>query len=404
MFYSPLKYSIYRTVWIATLFSNIGTWAHTVTSSLLMTSLTTSSTIIALVQTASMLPMFLFAIPAGVMADLRNRKTIVICSHVLMSILAFSMAIVTLLGGMSDILLLSMTFLLNIGLAFNQPAWQALSSIMVPSTEIKQAAALNNLSFNLSRCIGPAIAGYYFSVLGPAFLFMLNGFSFLGVIAVFNAKVNISNQTNNKLTLTAFIQGFKESFGFFNQYPSLRFIAIKSFIYFVLASSIWATLPYIVIVYYHMTDKDYSILICAAGMGAVLNAYAIFYLRKYFNDAQLTTLSLLLSGMVMLFFVLFNSFYLYFLFMLIFGYSWSLSVSVFNGTLQAEFPLHIRSRLIGIYTVFFASGQAIGSYLSGQAIQTLGFKMALLNASCLTMLAGFSCLLFSLYSYRMQNA
>ena len=232
-------------------------------------------------------------------------------------------------------------------------------------------------------------------MLGPAFLFILNGFSFLGVIAVFHFKVQIKDQFNEKLQFGAIVKGFKESCRFFSDYPSLKFIVIKSFLYFVLASSLWATLPYIIIVYHHMTDKDYSILISAAGIGAVLNAYYIYYLRKHFDDSELTTLSMLLAGMVMLLFVIFNSFHLYFLFMLIFGFSWSLSVSVFNGILQAEFPIQIRSRLVGMYCVFVASGQAAGSYLSGQAIQALGFKTALLNASLLTLVTGFSYLLLS---------
>src|SRR5579862_9053976 len=118
MFYSPLKYSIYRAIWIATFFSNIGTWIHTVTSALLMTKLTSSSTLIALVQTSSMLPIFIFSIPAGVIADTYNRRTIVILAQVLMSFMAFSMAIITYMGGMTNVLLLCMTFILNIGLAF----------------------------------------------------------------------------------------------------------------------------------------------------------------------------------------------------------------------------------------------------------------------------------------------
>ncbi len=395
MFYSPLKHTVYRAVWIATFFSNMGTWAHTVTSSLLMTHLTTSSTLIALVQTSAMLPIFLFAIPGGVIADLYPRRSVVLYAQIGMSVLALTMAFLTYMGGMTDVLLLSMTFLLNIGLVFNQPAWQALSSTLIPSQEIKQAAALNNLSFNLSRCIGPAIAGFYFSRLGPAYLFLLNGLSFLGVIVVLYSKVEVEALIHEKLGFSAISKGFKESFQFFYEYPVLKFIVLKSFLYFVLASCLWATLPYIIIVYHHMSDKDLGILTSAAGIGAVLNAYSIYYLRKHFNDAQLTTISLLLAGLVMFFFVTTNSFPLYFLMMVIFGISWSLSVSVFNGIFQAEFPKQIRSRLIGMYCVFFALGQALGSYLSGQAIQWLGLNATLMNIALLTMLTGACYLLFS---------
>lgn len=389
MFYSPLKNSIYRAIWVATFFSNVGTWVHTVTGSLLMTKLTTSSTMIALVQTCTMLPLFIFSIPAGVIADLYNRKTIVICAQILMSLLAFCMAIVTYNGDMNAYLLLFTTFILNIGFAFNQPAWQALSSTLIPSSEIKQAAALNNLSFNLSRCIGPAIAGFYFSTLGPSFLFTLNGISFLGVIYAFLSKVKLSdNEKQSKISITDFVNGFKQALGFFQEFPSLKFIFLKSFLYFILASSLWATLPYIIIVYHHLSDKNLGVLTSAAGIGAVLNAYYIYQLRKFLTDAQLTTISLFLAAIVIFIFAQFYSFYLYFFFMLIFGFSWSLSVSVFNGILQSEFPKHTRSRLIGFYCVFFASAQALGSFLSGKAMQFFGLKPSLLFVSVATLLAG----------------
>lgn len=395
MFYSPLKNTIYRSIWIATFFSNIGTWVHTITSSLLMTKLTTSSTLIALVQTFAMLPLFIFAIPAGVIADLYNRKSIIIYAQILMSLLAFMMAIVTYAGFMSDILLLTMTFLLNIGLAFNQPAWQALSSTLIPHEDIKQAAALNNLSFNISRCIGPALAGFYFAKLGPAFLFALNGISFLGVIAVFRSKVKSDVKTGQRLGLKEIINGFKDALFFFREFPRLKFIIIKSFLYFILASCLWATLPYIIIVHYHMSDKDLGILTSAAGIGAVLNAYYIYQLRKFLADTQLTTLSLFLAGIVIFLFATMNSFQFYFLLMLAFGFSWSLSVSVFNGILQSEFPKHTRSRLIGIYCVFFASAQAIGSYVSGKSIQLLGLDVTLLNIALITLFTGFCYLLLN---------
>lgn len=388
MFYSPFKSDVYRSIWIATLFSNIGTWVHTVTSSLLMTKLTTSSTLIALVQTAAILPIFLFSIPAGIIADLYNRRTIVICAQIIMAILAFSMAILTYMGDMTDILLLVMTFILNIGLAFNQPAWQALSSTLIPQEEIKQAAALNNLSFNFARCIGPAIAGYYFASFGPSYLYILNAISFLGVIIAFYFKGTSDIAAKQSLSLNTFLIGFSESIQFFRQFSTLKFIVIKAFLYFLLASCLWALLPYIIVVYYHLLDKDLGVLMSAAGIGAMLNAFFLPYIRKYFNDSQLTTTALLLAGLIMLVFIHINSMYLWFILLLIFGGSWSLAVSVFNGVLQAEFPKHTRSRLIGMYCVFFALGQALGSYLSGKATQLWGVETTLFNIALITLFIG----------------
>jgi predicted MFS family arabinose efflux permease len=144
-----------------------------------------------------------------------------------------------------------------------------------------------------------------------------------------------------------------------------------------------------------MPDKDLGILTGAAGIGAVLNAYLIFYMRKYFTDMQMTTISIYLAGIVMFLFVVFSSLSLYFFLMLVFGFSWSLSVSVFNGILQSEFPKEIRSRLIGIYCVFFASAQAVGGFVAGKFIQLAGLNETLFYLAILTFLVGTCYVFFS---------
>ncbi len=388
-FYSPFKSAVYRFVWLAMFFSNVGTWAHTVTSSLVMTQLTTSSTLIALVQTFAMLPVFLFAIPAGVLADLYDRRNIIIGAQIIMSLLALLMACCVYVGYMSPALLLAMTFLLNIGFAFNQPAWQAFASTLIPTQDIKQAAALNNLSFNISRCIGPAIAGFYFSKLGPGPLFLLNSVSFVGVILMLKFKTisqpDLAKKVNFKQAATA----FKETFNFINEYPLLKNIILKSSTYFLLASCFWAALPYIIITYHHMGNSDLGLLISGAGIGAVLNALYLQKLRKKWSENSLTACALLFTGIVMLFFNMTNSLVNYFGLMIIFGVAWSLSISIFNGNLQADFPQHIRSRLIGLYYVFFALSQVIGSYVCGNLIQAFGLNLTMLVLSIISISMGF---------------
>ncbi|EKD72816.1 MAG: putative membrane protein [uncultured bacterium] len=378
MFYSPLKNSVFRAVWLVMFFSNVGTWAHTVTSSIFITTLTTSTILITLVQTASMLPIFLFSIPAGVLADFFDRKSIVIGAQIVMAIVAFSMAMITFADSMTPSLLIATTFLLNIGLAFNQPAWQATSSTLVPSHEIKQSAALNNLSFNVSRCIGPAIAGYYFSQLGPACLFILNGISFVVAIFVLNKKL-LPKENRTKVTFRQVRNGFLEGFFLYKKFPQIKFVFLKAIFYFLFASSIWALLPYIIIVYNKLPDTNLGLLTGMAGIGAILNAYSIYYLRKRLADHQLTTVTLFLSAIVIFFIGQVSSFSALALIMLLFGYSWSIAVSVFNGILQSEFPVDVRSRLIGMYCVCFAGSQALGGYLSGVLVHTFGLPHALIG-------------------------
>lgn len=397
MFYNPLKNSVFRAVWIVLLFSNIGAWSHSVTSAIFMTTLTSSSILISLVQAAATLPIFIFSIPGGVLADFYDRKRLVMFSRGLMAVVAFTMSGISYLGFMSANLLIFTIFLLNIGLAFNLPAWQSISSTLVPKSEIKQAAALNNLSFNLSRCIGPAIAGYYFSTLGPAFLFFLNGVSFLAVIFVFNNQIQTVS-SNKKVTADDLKIGLMESLKFYEKFPQLKSVFIKVFLYFLFSSVIWSLLPYIVVVVNKMSGKDLGILTTWAGMGAILSAYSIYYLRKVVSDNFMTTVAMILSAFAILFVGITKEFVLLSLIMLVFGYSWSIAVSVFNGIFQAEVPVHIRSRMIGIYFVVFYGAQAFSSYISGLLVHHMGLGILLYLSIVLLLISGiylFSQFIFS---------
>lgn len=376
MFYSPFLYSFYRTLWLVGFFSNIGSWIQTLTASVYITQLTNSSILIGLIQTCAVLPGFIFAIPSGVIADLYDRKFIILCAQIFMLLVAFTMAIISYYGYMNAWLLISTTFLLNAGLALNQPAWQANTTTLIPPTEIKKAAALNNLNYNFSRCIGPAIAGFLYSHLGPVWLFSLNSISFLGIIWVFVMRIPSNPQRRQKLTLNKFKIGFTEGFLLFKTFPTLKFIVSKSFLYFFLSSALWTLLPYIVIIHNKMSAASLGLLTTAAGIGALITPYAIHVLRQRFNDNQLTNVSLVLTSIALFCLAETASFSILFILMALFGYAWSLAISVFNGIIQAEFPENIRSRLIGTYYLFFAGSQALGSYLSAVLVHHLGLNDA----------------------------
>lgn len=393
MFYTPLKSKVFRYVWLVMFFSNIGTWAHAVTASILITHLTTSSIFISLIQTASVLPLFLFSVIAGVLADFYDRKFMIMSAQAIMASIAFIMALLCYLNLMTPYLLIIMTFLLNMGNAFNFPAWQAASSTLVPKEEIKQSAALNNLSFNLSRCIGPAIAGYFFSSLGAGFLFFLNGISFVSAILIFN-KMLPAKKNPSIIKVKHIYRGLIEILSIHQKIPEIKFIFLKSSIYFFCAASIWALLPYIVIVH---GAKDLGVLTGMAGLGAILNAYTIYYFRKTLSDSHLTTLALFLSSLVIIAVSYFSSFYSLAIIMLLFGYSWSIAISVFNGIFQAEFPLEIRARMIGLYWVFNAGSQAAGGYFSGVLVKYIGLSCGLMAI----FLIGFvAFIMYTIHSYK----
>lgn len=386
MFYAPFQSQLYRTIWLAIFVSNMGSWIHTVTTSILISQLTSSPQLIALVQAAAMLPIFLLAVPAGIIADLQDRKLIVFYAQIFMAIVALIMAICSFANLMTPWLLIVMTFLLNIGLCFNQPAWQAVSSTLVTKEHIKQAAVLNNLNFNISRCLGPAIGGCLYLSLGPKYLYLVNACSFILLIFIFKTRFHLTNVKLNPMSGQRIYQALKEGLGFFKAFPLLKFLSLKSFCYFLLSSCLWALLPYIVVTQNHMSGQELGLLTTSAGLGAIANAYFLYRLRYCLNDNQLTTLALLLSAVVIFGMSAVQSFSLMLVLMFFFGVSWSIAVSVFNGMLQSDFPLYARSRLIGLYYVFFSGAQALGSYLSGLATAYFGLSPVLIGIATITLI------------------
>src|SRR5580704_4874219 len=182
--WSPLRHSLFRAMWIASLASNVGTWMHTVGASWLMTTLAASPLLVALVQTATTLPVFLLGLPAGVMADLVDRRKLLIFTQSWMLGVAAMLGALVMFGGVGPWWLLSLTFALGLGSAMNGPAWAAAIPELVPRDEMPAAVVLNSVQFNIARAVGPALAGIVLAASSAGVLFVLNALSFLGVILV----------------------------------------------------------------------------------------------------------------------------------------------------------------------------------------------------------------------------
>jgi MFS family permease len=182
--WSPLRRAVFRSLWIASLASNVGTWMQNVGAAWLMTDLSASPLFVALVQAATNLPFFVLSVPAGALADIVDRRRLLLVAQSCMLLVAAALAAVTFAGQMTPWLLLGMTFLLGIGSVLNSPAWQATTPDLVPREEIPAAVALAGLSMNGARAVGPALGGLTVAAAGPGATFLLNAVSFLGVLVV----------------------------------------------------------------------------------------------------------------------------------------------------------------------------------------------------------------------------
>ncbi len=165
--WSPMRHSVFRALWIASVVSNIGSWMQDVGESWLMTSLTLSPLLVALVETAGSLPVVLAALPAGALADIVDRRRLLIVMQVWMVIVATAMGLMALTGHMTTGRLLSLTFFLGIGSAVSNPVWQAITPELVPSEDLPAALSLGGVAINIARAIGPAIGGFIIAASGP---------------------------------------------------------------------------------------------------------------------------------------------------------------------------------------------------------------------------------------------
>ena len=182
--WSPLRRGLFRILWIASVVSNLGTWIQNVGAAWLMTSLTPSPGMVAAIQAASSLPLFLLALPAGALADVVDRRRLLIFTQAWMLVAAGALGVLAVMGAATPWALLAFTFLLGLGSALNGPAWQAITPELVPRAELPAAVALGSISFNLSRAVGPALGGAIVAGAGAGTAFLVNAASFLAVIVV----------------------------------------------------------------------------------------------------------------------------------------------------------------------------------------------------------------------------
>lgn len=275
--WGPLRHSVFRALWIAALFSNIGTWMQDVGAGWLMTSLDPSPLMVALIQAATTLPIVILALPAGALADIVDRRRLLIGTQVWMLLMATSLGVCTLLGLTTAWLLLAFTFALGCGSALLMPAWAAIAPELVTPKELQAAITLNSLGINVSRAIGPALAGVIIAASGPAFVFLLNAASFLGVLLVLVRWRRIPHETT--LPTERLLGAMRAGLRYARHSPVFQAVLVRTAAFFLFASAAWAFLPLIVRQRLGAGPATYGLLLGAIGAGAVAGAFLLPRLR-----------------------------------------------------------------------------------------------------------------------------
>lgn len=383
--WSPLRQSVFRSIWIATVISNVGTWMQSVGIGWLMTSLTPSPLLVALMQTAASLPIFLLGLPAGTFSDILDRRKLLLFTEAWMLLVALALGVLTLTGHMSAWLLLVLTFLMGLGSAFDAPAWQAIVPDLVEREDLPAAVALNATGFNVARALGPALGGIIIALSGPAAVFLLNAVSFVFVlVAIYRwRRAPVASGPHPEDMLGATAAGLR----YVRHAPVLRAVLIRVGIFAIGASALWALLPVMARRELNLDATGYGIILGSLGVGGVGGALLMPRLRKRLSVDGLATLSTLIFAGSTLALATLRNMPVLVVCMMAGGMAWLTIMSNLTVVAQTASPAWVRARTMGIYLLVFQGLLAIGSFGWGLLAEKIGSGSTLLIAS-ITLIGG----------------
>lgn len=373
--WDPLQQPFYRALWIATLASNIGTWIHDVGSAWLMTSLDPSPIMVALVRTASALPMFLLALPAGALADVVDRRRLLLVTQSWMLAAATALGLLTLAGWTTPGLLLALTALLALGTAFNAPAWHALIPDLVPRAQLHHAVTLNSTSVNLARSVGPAIGGVMVAGLGPAATFLLNALSFLGVILVLR-RWRRPRETS-VLPAERILGAIRAGLRYVRHAPPVQVVLVRSLSFILFGSVLLTLLPALARFQFQRGPAGYGLLLGAFGVGAVIAAIWLARWRGHLGINRLVGSALWAFASALLGVAWVGNFFLAIPCVIIAGGAWLSLLSTFNASIQTLVPTWVRGRAMAVSILVFFGGMSAGSVIWGWLAEVAGLSWAL---------------------------
>ncbi|MGX1807079.1 MFS transporter [Nocardia sp. NPDC055321] len=388
--WAPLASKVYRALWIAQLVSNLGTWMQTVGAQWLLVDEPNAAMLVSLVQTATTLPVVLLVIPAGVLADLVDRRRLLIGAQSAMAVTALTLAACTGLGLTTPGVLLGLLFLLGCGQALTMPTWQSIQPELVPREQIPAAAALNGLSVNGARAVGPAIAGVLISLAGPTFVFGFNAVSFIGIVVV----LVLWRRPERAATLPSErpLAALRAGMRFVRSGPAIRRVLLRAILFIVPASAIWALLPVVAHNRLGLESSGYGLLLGALGVGAVSGGLGFAALRSRLSATRMVTLAAVLFEAATLVVTLADRVPLVLPALVVAGVGWPLALSTLNSTMLLMLPAWVRARGMAVYSLTFMGGQALGSLLWGAVANALGVVTALGIATALLAVCALSTL------------
>ena len=392
---APFKSAAFRSLWSATLVSNLGGLIQTVGAGWLMTLITTSHSMVGLVQGATTLPVVIFSLMAGALADNFNRRQIMLTAQLMMMGVSIVLAILTYMGVITPWILLAFTFLIGCGSAIYNPPWQATVGDIVPREDIPAAVTLNSVGFNLMRSVGPAAGGAIVAAFGGAAAFVFNAFSYIPLLtALFLWKPNYTATT---LPRERLVLAMSDGLRYVSMSPHLINIMMRAFMFGLGAISVLALLPVVAKEMLGGGALIYGTLLGCFGIGAIAAGLINSMIRKRFRSETIIASSFVGFAISCLLLALSDSAILAHIVLFPAGMCWVLALSLFNVSVQLSTPRWVVSRALALYQTSSFGGMALGSWIWGSLADTYSPTMALFVCSAFLVCGAIMGLKFKIY-------
>lgn len=371
--FAPFRYPAFRAIWTANLWSALGATIQSVGAAWMMTDLSHSHHMVALIQASTTIPIMLFGIPAGAIADNFDRRRVMLAAQIGMLVVSAVLALLSWHGMVSPYVLLALTLLIGIGTALNSPAWQASVRNQVGHKDLPQAISLNTIAFNLARSVGPAVGGLVISIWSVTLAFALNAVSYIGMIVVlWRWKPEVAPPVRQPM-LPAIAAGVR----FCSTSPSIRKLLLRGLTLGFGVAGYQALVPAIVRDQLHGSELDFGLMLGAFGIGSIVAAFlvsparrrwgsewvvtaaSVFFIVAQFAVAEAQTLLQALPA----------SF--------IAGAGWVSALTSINVAMQMRSPEAILGRCLSIYQAVTFGGMALGSWFWGLAADWRSLPFAL---------------------------
>lgn len=376
---APFRHRDFRTLWSATLVSNFGGLVQAVGAAWMMTQLTDSPTLIALVQASNTLPIMLFALASGALADNFDRRTLLIGAQAFMAIVSALLAVAAWTGLMTPWLLLAFTFLIGMGQALYNPPWQASMGDLVPREDLPGAVTLNSVGFNLMRSVGPAAGGIITAAWGAAAAFVVNALSYIPLMAAL--LLWRPPAPKREISREPFVSAVGAGLRYVALSPNLVRVLIRAGLFGFSAVSILALLPLVAKSHAGGGSLLFGMLLGCYGVGAILGAVANPIIRERLSNEIIVRISFASFAVAALALAFTDSIWLQGLAILPAGMGWVMALSLFNVSVQLSTPRWVVARALALYQTATFGGMAAGSWIWGSVASASGTDTALALAA-----------------------